>query len=214
MFKEGLTDLGFIGSKYTWIRGNKDATFTGARLDRALCNTEWLSCFPQTSVTHLARIASDYAPILVNTNERAPRTHATFFKFQAAWARHPDFNNCMQDMWSSDNSFLESIAKTKVNLKTWNMQVFDNIERRKKRLIARIGRIQKRLDEAPNTGLIKLVKKLCSNMEETLYQEELGWFQKSREEWIHSGDRNTRFYHAAMMVRRAKQKIHKLKDEN
>lgn len=40
VFEEGLVDLGFTGSKHTWIQGQNEATFQGARLDRALSNLE------------------------------------------------------------------------------------------------------------------------------------------------------------------------------
>ncbi|XVF47248.1 hypothetical protein PTKIN_Ptkin03bG0094300 [Pterospermum kingtungense] len=33
-------DLGFVGSRFTWMRGIKSAMFKGTRLDRALCNVE------------------------------------------------------------------------------------------------------------------------------------------------------------------------------
>ena len=41
--------------------------------------------------------------------------------------------------------------------------------------------------------------------------EELLWFQKSRVNWIESGDKNTAFYHAAVMIRRNRNKISTLK---
>lgn len=44
-------------------------------------------------------------------------------------------------------------------------------------------------------------------LEEVLYQEELIWFQKSRENWIVSGDRNTKFYHAATVVKRTQKRV-------
>lgn len=40
------------------------------------------------------------------------------------------------------------------------------------------------------------------------------WFQKSREECICSGDRNTKFYHASTIARRSRNKIEGLFDDN
>ena len=39
------------------------------------------------------------------------------------------------------------------------------------------------------------------------------WFQRSREEWIRSGERNTKFYHAAIRIRQSMKKIDSLKNE-
>jgi len=43
-----------------------------------------------------------------------------------------------------------------------------------------------------------------------LQQEELFWYQKSREKWVQCGDRNTKFFHTMTMARRKRNKIHSL----
>lgn len=47
---------------------------------------------------------------------------------------------------------------------------------------------------------IILDSKLKKELDETPKQEEMLWFQKSREEWIKS-ELNTKYYHAATMIR-------------
>lgn len=64
-----------------------------------------------------------------------------------------------------------------------------------------------------HAGLIKLRKKLQHELEAILYQEEVWWFQKSREDWINSGDRNTRYYHTATNTKRSRSNIIHLKDD-
>jgi hypothetical protein len=43
-----------------------------------------------------------------------------------------------------------------------------------------------------------------------LSQEEILWYQKSRDKWIKLGDRNTKFFHAATVIRRKRNQIHGL----
>ncbi|XP_019151953.1 PREDICTED: uncharacterized protein LOC109148673 [Ipomoea nil] len=85
IFSEGLLDLGFTGSSYTWTRGLDTSTFRGARLDRALCNTDWRLLFPKADVTHLPRIGSDHNSLLVRTNPTGGGGVLRSFKFNAAW---------------------------------------------------------------------------------------------------------------------------------
>lgn len=64
------------------------------------------------------------------------------------------------------------------------------------------------------SSLLKLEHKLRKELEEVLSQEELLWFQRSREECIVSGDRNTQFYHVATSIKKNQHKFEKLKDED
>ena len=59
--------------------------------------------------------------------------------------------------------------------------------------------------------MIKLEGKIQQELDNVLNQEELIWFQRSREEWITSGDINTKFYHASTLIRRNRKKIELLR---
>lgn len=83
-----------------------------------------------------------------------------------------------------------------------------------KELIARIDGVQRSLNHQPRNHLIKTDRKFLKELDKVLEQEELFWFQKSRENWIVSGDRNTKFYLASALVRRSRNKIEALKDDN
>ncbi|XP_019190758.1 PREDICTED: uncharacterized protein LOC109185230 [Ipomoea nil] len=99
-------------------------------------------------------------------------------------------------------------------LRDWNKNIFGNIHDRKRNLEKRLEGIQRKLDNIHNTGLLKLERKIRKELEGVLHQEEIFWFQQAREDWITSGDRNTGFYHPATMVKRAKNKKYRLKDDN
>lgn len=97
-----------------------------------------------------------------------------------------------------------------VALTEWNKRSFGNIFQRKKRLLARLQGIQTHLSRHVRQDLINLEKKLSKELEITLHQEELVWFQRSRAEWIASGDRNTKFYHMATLVKSSKARVNAL----
>ncbi|XP_019197031.1 PREDICTED: uncharacterized protein LOC109190884 [Ipomoea nil] len=126
IFQEGLMDLGFTGSKFTWMRGVNQVSFKAARLDRGLENQAWdISISLEDNKANLAHV-----------------------------------------------------------LTNWNKEIFGRISQNKKRILARLGGVQRCLANRPSPGLLKLDQKLRIELEISLHQEELLWFQKSREEWI------------------------------
>jgi exonuclease III len=60
-----LTDLGFIGSKYTWTNCRSDENFVKERLDRAVANSEWRGIYWEASVHVLVARESDHKPLLL-----------------------------------------------------------------------------------------------------------------------------------------------------
>ena len=53
---------------------------------------------------------------------------------------------------------------------------------------------------------------LLSKLEERRKQEEIPWKQKSPIQWLREGDKNTNFFHKAMIERRQHNRIFSLKD--
>nr|GMC69261.1 uncharacterized protein LOC109193611 [Ipomoea batatas] len=80
---------------------------------------------------------------------------------------------------------------------------FGNIDKRKRRVLAHLEGIQKRIGTSLNDNMIKLERKLKKELEDILYQEEHTWYQRSQEDWIVPRDRNIKFYHAVTKLRKA-----------
>lgn len=87
-----LLELEFEGESHTWSRGLTIETRCSARLDRALCNSEWGLIFTSAKMKHLPVLASDHCPLLISPNGFAPTESLLHpFKFQAAWLKHENF---------------------------------------------------------------------------------------------------------------------------
>nr|GMD88092.1 uncharacterized protein LOC109172167 [Ipomoea batatas] len=107
----------------------------------------------------------------------------------------------VRNSWQSNNYLTDNLQVVSDALSIWNKLVFCHILKRKKTTLARLEGIQRRLPQHKHRGLVKLENKLIAEYQEILYQKELMWFQRSREDWIVSGDRNTKYYHTAVMIR-------------
>ncbi|XP_074314404.1 uncharacterized protein LOC141649619 [Silene latifolia] len=96
----------------------------------------------------------------------------------------------------------------------WNEEVFENIFRQKRELLARIEGCQKALSLRRNSYLIKHEAQLRKKLDEVLESEELLWYQKSRVDFIKDGDRNTSYFQVSTLVRRWRNRINSLKDSD
>ena len=77
----------------------------------------------------------------------------------------------------------------------------------------RLGGIQKALTCRENPFLNRLEEALSAEYRQILRQEEIFWYQKSRCQWLSFGDRNITYFHTKTIIRRQRNKIKALKNE-
>lgn len=211
----GLMDLSTLGPKMTWTNGREGYAHKLKRLDRAFGNGEFRMKFPDAAVTNLPQTTSDHSPILINltgiisnfTNNARP------FRIESMWFSYPDFMDLVNFNWAKCNheylSAVDMLAKSAMN---WNRNIFGNLFCRKRRTLARLAGIQKAQANLFTSNLEFLERELRKEYLNILNQEEMMWQQKSRNDWIVEGDRNTRFFHISTLARRKRNKINMLKD--
>ena len=200
------------GGEPTWARGTSTATFKRDRLDRALYNPEWRFLFEIAKVIHLPKLNSDHSPLPIRLREKRILPSNTKFRFQGAWLTHPGLQKVVRDHRSNNLLLHENIPVMYVALDLWNKHHFGNIFQWKIRLWARLAGVQKQLSIQNSQKMLKMEKKLQQELETILNLEEIFWYKKSREKWITSGDRNTKFYHASTLVRKSRNRIEALRD--
>ncbi|XP_028058205.1 uncharacterized protein LOC114262062 [Camellia sinensis] len=149
-----LTDLGFSGPKFTWTNGRHGLANIKERLDRALCNDQWHTLFPEAWVQHLPRVNSDHYPLLISLLGVVPHPLRRPFQMVAVWLTHLTFETLVQQSWNFSKKDLSlTIERFVAAATTWNMEVFGNIFWNKKRVLARLHGIQKALSLASNPFL-------------------------------------------------------------
>ncbi|KAF7835740.1 ribonuclease H [Senna tora] len=208
-----LMDLGAKGSPFTWRRNTRSNTKVAKRLDRALSNIDWRTSFPEATVMNLYSAYSDHNPVGVFCCGLQSSKKDRPFRLEAAWARHPLFEEVVKEAWEGHrDDIIKALKATENKATDFNKNVFGNIFKRKKELYARLKGLQRTLDTCRNSRLLE--KELRLELDETLNQEEVLWFQKSRELWVKHGNKNTKFFHTQTLVRRKRNKIEGLFIDN
>ncbi|CAA0805822.1 Unknown protein [Striga hermonthica] len=213
-----LTVLQSIGPPFTWRRSSTgDNVHSQKCLDYAAADSDWIANFPFGMVETLNRGNSDHNPLLLHCHHE-PNTQGlppSPFRWHEAWADHPEYRNVLTENWNLGNAdLLFNMNSIRDASSTFNRTCFGNIGARKRKIQRRllgIQRIQTRVDSA---RLAILEGQLLKEYNTILHQEELIWFQKSREKILLHGDRNTRYFQTAAKIRRNKSAIHGLQISN
>lgn len=120
IFREGLIDLDFEGSKFTWMRGVNTESFKAARLDRALCNVEWRLRYPNATIKHLPMINFDHTALLISNCPSLVGEGVRRFRFNMAWATSKEFLRCVQLSWKQNKNLEVNKAAVAEALTFWN----------------------------------------------------------------------------------------------
>ncbi|XP_016652264.1 PREDICTED: uncharacterized protein LOC107881841 [Prunus mume] len=179
-----LVDLGFSGAQFTWYKKNVHGETLWERLDRGLCNITWRHKFPEGFVRHLPRVKSDHYPLLISLNF-AQYPHSEFKIFR------------FQAMWMLHQGFKDFVSAI------WNNSNGN--------AMCKTFSLTKALTDR-NKEVFE--KKLLGDLNVILEQEELFWLQKSRNIWLKEGDKNTKFFHLSIVVRKRRNKIEGLNDSD
>ncbi|KAG7534372.1 Endonuclease/exonuclease/phosphatase superfamily [Arabidopsis thaliana x Arabidopsis arenosa] len=210
-----LIDMGFKGHKFTWRRGREVNTFVAKRLDRVLCSADMRLKYQEATVTHLPLFSSDHAPLhiqLCPEGRKDPSRRP--FRFEAAWMKHESFKALLEASWDNTLTTQAALEKLRILLKSWNKEVFGDVQRRKEKLMNEIKVIQDLLEVNQTNDLLREEEEKIKEFDVVLEQEEMIWYQKSREKVIVAGDRNTRFFHTSTIIRRRRNKIEMLKNDD
>jgi hypothetical protein len=132
----------------------------------------------------------------------------------ANWLSDATFERVVQDSWRNASEWNQIVKDFHVKASEWNRNHFGNIFHKKRRILARLDGIDMKRAVSDSRGLQKLQQKLFKMYQDILDQEDLFWYQRARQDWIKFGDRNTRFFHLSTTVRKRKNCIESLQNND
>jgi hypothetical protein len=205
----GLFDIGYSGPAYTWTNKRFSSTPIFERLDKCLVNAEWCGVFPNTNVFNLPIMFSDHAPILISTESQFRKPKRTF-KFENWWTYEEDYHTIAKSTWVSSSHRLFHVRTTNLSgsLRKWC--------RKKKPLAQQLDEIQESINniqmQPPHLQDHAREASLISQYEDTITKQTEYYRQRAKKHWATQGDRNTSFFHNAVLKRRRRNRITSIKD--
>ncbi|KAL8475066.1 hypothetical protein ACS0TY_031475 [Phlomoides rotata] len=206
----GMRDLPSSGPKFTWLNKRTGRGRIMEKLDRFVANEDWRERFPAASVTNGGFYGSDHRAIKVQLLDRCSKTREsapTRFLFENKWLLEDGYNEMVRQVWSHGSvtvSLPERLKDCGQKIRAWAHAHSDSIPKRIKQISRRL---EERLCSEQIDELSEETRKLELELEKLHSQEEMHWHQRSRNNWLSLGDRNTSFFHKCASGRRARNRI-------
>lgn len=216
----GFIDPGYKGDDFTWCDRHFSTQPIWERLDRFLINIDMRHMVGDIEVSHLDFLASDHRPIIAdwcmnNMGECSFRRKKKIIRFEESLTLSDECRDIISKVWtesvgSDEIVFHNKIFACLVQLAKWKKTQIGGcirgvISRKEKELIAitdnKIGNWREEMMKAER------------DLEKLLEEDEIYWKQRAREDWLHWGDRNTKWFHLRASQRRKTNRIEGLFNE-
>ncbi|KAM6583114.1 hypothetical protein CsatB_010116 [Cannabis sativa] len=215
LFEVGGVDLGCDGGMCTWQNSRIAESRVRKRLNRAIADARWCTEFSNARVSKFPIKGSDHAPILLNIWGDQTRLRY-LFRFLEVWTSRPDCEVIIQNSWRRvvtgevAAQLQKKLKGTAHDLKKWNREVFGFCDKRLKELAAHLQAIQSAQISQYNVEREAEIQLDIIDMEAKMDRI---WKQKSRENWLLNGDDNTKFFHKSTIIRRRRNFIGSIEDD-
>ncbi|KAI9128647.1 hypothetical protein K1719_000130 [Acacia pycnantha] len=148
VFNEWIQECEFIdveakGLFFTW-KGPKWEGLERVykRLDRCLCNIQWLERFENAEVSRQTKVGSDHHPLLVNLCTNKQEFRRRNFRYEVMWHMHESFEEVMREGWRGNEEDNVKLVTLQQKLTIWNKEVFGHVEGKKRRILNRLNGVQ------------------------------------------------------------------------
>ena len=206
-----IRELRFSGNWLSWA-GKRDNVWVQCRLDRSFGNNEWFSLFPRSNMEYLELWASDHRPIRICFALEKDDPSRNRFFFDKRFINKAGFEEVVKKIWGlgedDTSNTMDRIGRCRRGILRWKKTADVNSK-------SKISRLQAELEKEVSKRFpcFYFMKKLKVELADALKEEETYWRQKCREEWLRSGDRNTKFFHNSVKGKRLQNRILMLLDE-
>ncbi|KAL6144808.1 hypothetical protein ACLB2K_055498 [Fragaria x ananassa] len=198
-----LVHIDTKGAQFTWARRRGVRGNVELRLDRCLANLDWLDALAQFDCFTLLRLSSDHNPLIMSFSKDFG-ARQSLFRFRKMWVEHTKFKDFVRQCWGSVATYGCPLSMLQHKLRVlrkalwvWNWEVFGNIHKKVDDDLNALAQIQH--DIATSGGSDDLLAKesvLQASLTDSLRIREMFWREKSRQQWLAEGDRNTSYFHA------------------
>ena len=208
-----LVDLQSVGDRFSWA-GQRGNHLVKCCLDRTMANTKWFEMFPASQTEFLEIGESDHRPLVtfIAVEREEPRK---CFRFDSRMMSKDGFEDTVRRGWKGigqaqllQTPLVQRLSRCRTYISRWKRHNRNNAEER-------IGTLRALLDQAVTSATTSQERRteIREELNQAYIDEEIYWKQKSRINWLRSGDRNTGYFHAVTKGKRIKNTVSVIQDD-
>lgn len=201
-----LMDIRSRGDRFSWVEERHTHTVKCC-LDRVFINSVMAASFQNAEADFLEFTGSDHKPVAVYINDTV-LTRYRPFRFDNRLLDIPDLKHVVNEGWNFRNNS-QGIVITE-RIRSCRQAMAKLKHRSNLNADMRIRTIQSRLNRAMESTRRmdrQQIPQLQQDLNRAYSDEERYWKQKSRNTWMHEGDRNTSYFHACAKNRFSQNRI-------
>lgn len=200
------------GNVLSWV-GWRNNIWVQCRLDRSFGNDSWFRLFPRSNLEYLDMWPSDHRPIVLSFSLEPEDRGKGRFYFDIRMVGKAGIEEAIARGWEGDDaqtgcSVMDRLSRCRRELSHWKKRSHFNSLTKIQKLH---GDLEKEI--AKTFPSARSMKRLRMELAEAHKEEEKFWRQRSREQWLREGDRNTSYFHNVVKGKKIRNNILMLKDE-
>jgi len=148
------------GYVYTWKKKIRTHLIYG-RLDRAIARNDWLSLYPDSTVTHGNFSCLDHRPIILSVSNLLSRHKIFPFRFQNFWCQYRQLDTIVGKQWRSPVQgtkmyrLSQKLKFTKHKLKDWSRTFIGNTHQKLILNSQKLELVEEKLSNQPESCRLK-----------------------------------------------------------
>jgi hypothetical protein len=177
--------------------------------------------FPATFVEHVITEESDHLALVIHVQIEdavGARKGPKGFVFEEMWTKHESYEDMIKNGWESNapssvgiNGLWRQLHDMSTVMQRWSFDTFGSVK-------AELKSLRTKLEEARTHELVSgpslEVREIESKLHEMYEREEIMYRQRSRQDWLKAGDRNTRYFQNRASHRKRKNTVRSLRRED
>ncbi|XP_074352985.1 uncharacterized protein LOC141692145 [Apium graveolens] len=197
-----LSDLGFIGDKFTWEKSRGSSSWVQERLDRGMATQAWKDLFPQAEVRVVDVTTSDHLSLYLYLNRRIFMPKVRRFRFENMWIKENECFNIVKDCWNGREGadIMSKLLLCCAKLEEWGGGMVQEIRAKLNMCRVKMRKLRSRRD---GQGLNEYNDVRWEYLG-LLEKQEVFWKQRAKQFRLKEGDANSRFFHKFASVRKKK----------